>query len=129
MAKDELIRFRVTNEEKLLIEQAAKGQDISVSAWIVVTLVEAARPGVLNKAAQDLVDPVAPLVAARRKARHMAAEKGLPEPTFKGPAEGHAPSCQCLSCRQERSSSVEIEGAITPRCSKHKYLVPCPRCS
>src|SRR3989304_557992 len=100
MAKDELIRFRVTNEEKLLVEQAAKGQDISVSAWIVVTLVEAARPGVLNKAAQDLVDPVAPLVAARRKARHLPSEKAFPEPTVNRPTEGPPPSGQCLSCRQ-----------------------------
>lgn len=141
MAKDELLRFRVTAEEKGLIEAAAQRDGVPVSVWMVGQLVEAASGGGAvaaqgprsaqvggssppRRASATTLDSVP---ASRSQARRVASQKGLSTPTFKGAASDHGPQCQCLACREAQRGPQHLN---TPTlCSKHKHPLPCRRCA
>ena len=120
MAKDELLRFRVTAEEKGLIEAAAQRDGVPVSAWMVGTLVAAAG----TKAALPSTGTGSTKLQAARRALREGEVKAAPLGKPAHPYIEDGPR----TLAGHRSWTVDPPPVAT-LCSKHKRPLPCPSCA
>jgi uncharacterized protein (DUF1778 family) len=112
MAKDALLRFRVTAGEKELIEAAAQRAGLPVSAWLLGVSLKAAAP----RPTPQAFETDWTVEASRKEERQKAARAALE-------------TAETKAAHLARSApSKEVPPTRAALCSPHKRLA-CPRCA